>query len=326
MKNVLALVLAIVLFVVSCKKEEELPPYENHSIKIDGSNNIPPKLKADFEIFINLDSGLNYQFINRSKNFSKAIWDFGDGVKSNELNPSHEYLKGGTRTIKLIIENQIKQKDSLTISYSPPFNNYQNECEFFLTDIENKGYSVFNIKIYGGDGKFSYSIGPNYVTNPIQFEEYFSFKTHTTNKTPFITYYTANKVTTYKRHYTLDLKDFYKIVPDLGSPAYFSSRYFDAYPNDIEYFNDTLLNIHFYDGYLELLDTVLGHRFGGYLSSYSTSNTYKFAMPNKEQTTSGLEMISITISKTNSNISAEHIWANLGSRPNIRLNYNGVRQ
>jgi len=47
------------------------------------------------------------QFTNNSLNYDSCVWDFGDGTKSNSLNPSHIYSIAGVFTVNLIIYNKI---------------------------------------------------------------------------------------------------------------------------------------------------------------------------------------------------------------------------
>jgi PKD repeat protein len=306
----------------SCKKEEELEQYE---IKIEASNNIPPPIKADFEVFINMDSGKYVHFINKSKNFTKVTWHFGDNTTSNEINPTHFFSNGNNKTVKLVVENKQNQKDSISIPISYRWFEYRIDCEYFLTDIKNKGYTIYNIKMYGGDGKFYFSLGDKPTTTPTQFIDSFFYKTYTTDQSYFYKYYSENNITMYKRYITLDLKDFYSLAFDLGMPINFNERTYKNGLSDPEILNDTLLTLKYNNGLLELTDTTLGHSFRGYLCSKSVSNTYVFSMPNKENT-SRIETEEITFVKNNKNVNARREWNGWMEQYTTTIDYFGKRQ
>lgn len=315
------LILILMFTFFSCEKKEEMEEYE---IKIDATNNIPLPIKAEFEVFINIDSQANVHFINKSKNFIKVTWHFGDNTTSNEINPTHYYFStGNNKTVKLVVENKQHQKDSISIPIT--FGFVGTSCNFFLTDLENKGYTVHNNnKIYGNDGKFSYSLGYKSTTKPIQFIDSFFYNTYTTEQCFFYTYYTVNNITTYKKHITLDLKDFYALTIDLGAPVNFYHRSYTNGLLDPEILSDTVLNLKYNNGLLELIDNKLGHSFRGYLS-FASWNTYKFSMPYKEN--KGLiETEEIVLYKNDKDIYAEHKWNGGFAQYTTTIDYFGKRQ
>lgn len=67
---------------------------------------------------------LSVSFTNNSRYASSYEWDFGDGIKSNEENPTHTYLTGGTYSISLIARGDGGQAldvhvDSVEVYNSP---------------------------------------------------------------------------------------------------------------------------------------------------------------------------------------------------------------
>ena len=46
--------------------------------------------------------GDNVEFINSTTGATNYIWDFGDGTTSSEIQPTHQYLNGGTYTVQLV--------------------------------------------------------------------------------------------------------------------------------------------------------------------------------------------------------------------------------
>ncbi len=74
----------------SCKKDDKVDPVDTQVV-------------ADFT-FTQGTAG-EVTFKNTSKNATSYTWDFGDGSKSTEENPTHTYTKDGTYTIKLTATN-----------------------------------------------------------------------------------------------------------------------------------------------------------------------------------------------------------------------------
>lgn len=50
-------------------------------------------------------NGTTVSFANTSQNATTYLWEFGDGSTSNEANPTHTYLNGGTYTVTLSATN-----------------------------------------------------------------------------------------------------------------------------------------------------------------------------------------------------------------------------
>ncbi|MFN5416799.1 MAG: PKD domain-containing protein [Flavobacteriia bacterium] len=53
-------------------------------------------------------------FTNTSSNFNFINWDFGDGNVSSLSSPSHQYTSPGNYTVKLVVENNVGCRDSIT--------------------------------------------------------------------------------------------------------------------------------------------------------------------------------------------------------------------
>ncbi|HEX6084602.1 MAG TPA: PKD domain-containing protein [Thermoanaerobaculia bacterium] len=65
-------------------------------------NTAPSAPTADFDWDA---TGKTIQFVNKSTNATSLEWDFGDGTKSTETNPSHEYANAGSYPVTLTAKN-----------------------------------------------------------------------------------------------------------------------------------------------------------------------------------------------------------------------------
>lgn len=73
-------------------------------------------------------------FTNLSSNFDSCIWDFGDGVTSNALNPTHQYMSPGVYTVTLVGYNTA-QGCSASISKNSHITILSNPAATFTANI-----------------------------------------------------------------------------------------------------------------------------------------------------------------------------------------------
>jgi peptidyl-prolyl cis-trans isomerase B (cyclophilin B) len=60
-------------------------------------------------------------FVNQSEKAESFLWDFGDGQTSDDMNPSHRYIRSGTYTVVLnAITGKKTRKSEQMISINPP--------------------------------------------------------------------------------------------------------------------------------------------------------------------------------------------------------------
>ncbi len=91
----------------SCKKDDKVDPVDTQVV-------------ADFT-FTKGSAGA-VTFKNASKNATGYAWDFGDGEKATEENPTHTYTKDGTYTVKLTATNASGSADktaAVTVDDAP---------------------------------------------------------------------------------------------------------------------------------------------------------------------------------------------------------------
>ncbi len=86
-KTLLLAALCVATGLWSCKKDDE------------------PILKVEADFTLTFGSKGAVTFKNASKNATSYAWDFGDGSKSTEENPTHTYTKDSTYTVKLTATN-----------------------------------------------------------------------------------------------------------------------------------------------------------------------------------------------------------------------------
>ena len=96
---------------------------------------------------------LNVSFTNRSILGVSLVWDFGDGEKSNEINPRHEYLNPGEYTVTLTVidsntcnvssvyQQVIKVVDQSDANFSVEFNGCNNQLS--ITNNTTRGFSYY---------------------------------------------------------------------------------------------------------------------------------------------------------------------------------------
>lgn len=125
-------------------------------------------------------------FSNSSLNAASYLWDFGDGgSKSNVINPSHIYTKGGTYTIKLIATSASGAIDSTvrSITIVNP-----TTLRVKVIDILGNPISGATVTLYNNLNDF------NNFTNPVastitNASGYFNFSSNTSNISTVAYYY-----------------------------------------------------------------------------------------------------------------------------------------
>jgi PKD repeat protein len=104
MKRLTYLFLSLTLVLFSCHKTPN-PPRASFSVDIT-----------------NPEVGQTVYFNNNSENGDKYDWDFGDGIVSTEINPTHIFTATGGYDVTLTVtsRNGSKDKSSLTINVLVP--------------------------------------------------------------------------------------------------------------------------------------------------------------------------------------------------------------
>ncbi len=280
---------------------------------------------ADFNVIINLDSPNIVRFVNKSMNFDKLTWDFGDGTTSTELNPSHVFSNNLNRKVKLVAENNEKQKGSITIEF--PYNQWQseNDCELYLKDLDNFRYVVKKMFPYPG-GIHTYSLGPNYNANQLTLKDSIIIENNSSEKTYFIKYYNYNKITSYRKYSTIDLSNFTADLPNFLGTYNFIDRKTEYSSKEPDFYNDTTLSVSFSNGLISIEDNNLQHKFTGYLSSRSTPDKYVFEYPAYRIDNTAFFQ-EIVFSRITDTIFAEHTsyWSGFGHNSTTIVKYKGYK-
>lgn len=101
--------------------------------------------EADFEIIGSACLNMNFSLDNKSKNAIQYLWDFGDGIISNQKSPAHIYTDTGLHTLSLIVTNQFGCRSqiskSIDVKANPPVASFTldstNGCAPFHLNIRN---------------------------------------------------------------------------------------------------------------------------------------------------------------------------------------------
>lgn len=88
--SIIIFLLAGIALILSCNR-----PLAHFQLENDHQAEIPNVIK----------------FYNTSKNAEKYLWDFGDGTKSELVEPTHQYLHSGHYDVKLTVSNGKKSSD-----------------------------------------------------------------------------------------------------------------------------------------------------------------------------------------------------------------------
>lgn len=86
-----AVLLVLMLITVSCKKQEQavyVEPIIDNPI-------------TDYEVTADPTDAFTFNFKNKTTNFQRLEWRFGDDTLKTEVNPSHTYLAAGKYTVDL---------------------------------------------------------------------------------------------------------------------------------------------------------------------------------------------------------------------------------
>ncbi len=121
--------------VSSCKKEADKEALSSFVFKADATN------------FLKVD------FTNASLNYTTLAWDFGDGMSSTEVNPSHTYAKAGDYTVTL----QAKSATS-THTSSQKVSIVDNNAD--LTRIAGSTSKTWKLLGVSKNGRYPMIVGP----------------------------------------------------------------------------------------------------------------------------------------------------------------------
>lgn len=132
----------------------------NNGVRADFSNDLPNSCKAPVDI----------HFVNKSQGSGvlSYIWDFGDGTTSTEKNPVHQYVKGGSYNLRLIVKNNtgcidtILKPNAITLgNINASFNSPDKICAGVPATITNSSApSPSSVMWYFSDGDTTSLLNP----------------------------------------------------------------------------------------------------------------------------------------------------------------------
>ncbi len=97
---------------------------------------------ANFTFEADSETAGKVTFKNTSENATSYAWDFGDGNKSTDENPTHTYAKDGTYTVKLTATNEGKSADK-TATINLKGSSIQVVASFTFTEGTKGGTVIF---------------------------------------------------------------------------------------------------------------------------------------------------------------------------------------
>lgn len=125
--------------------------------------------------------------LSSSQSVTSAVWDFGDGIVSTEISPTHTYASSGTYSVSVKVNNNSIKTTEITISEIPTATQPKN---ILVCDNNNDGFYKFDLTtqdnlILNGQDWNKYKVTYYSNNTPI------SFPSNYTNSTA----YQAEKIT-----------------------------------------------------------------------------------------------------------------------------------
>jgi|GEM_PF-3092648 len=183
----------------SCTKKEGCTDiaalnYDNEADKDDGSCIYVPD--ACFTASTNSAAvSQAVGFLNCSSNYTSAVWTFGDGLGSNEQNPTHSYSAAGNYTVTLTVTGDNGSDQASTVVSVTGDNPNIPDCQEYnygwikVHNTHDSNYRVYingvykgNVSGYGYTASFQYNSGTNatiyaeqidgYILYPSEFTSY----------------------------------------------------------------------------------------------------------------------------------------------------------
>jgi gliding motility-associated-like protein len=156
---------------------------------------LPPFMTSFFDAFFNAENlcyGDSTIFkLTSSETITSAIWDFGDGITSTDLNPSHVYASPGTYSVSVTataVSGTSTNTKDIVISALPTATQPQ---DILFCDSNNDGFSSFDLTsqnaiILNGQDPSLYSV--RYFANAANYNNNVVISTPTTytNNAPYI--------------------------------------------------------------------------------------------------------------------------------------------
>jgi gliding motility-associated-like protein len=123
----------------------------------------------------NFCQSIDGQFFNKSLNYQKSFWFFGDGGFSNDINPIHHFTNPGDFSVKLIAINNNGCTDttkSIITIYPDPYANFDyfslnRDNNQMLVSFNNLSSDTCNYFWDFGDGTSSTETNPQHIYNNI---------------------------------------------------------------------------------------------------------------------------------------------------------------
>ena len=126
----------------------------------------PDLVNADFDTTVSCTqvafSDLSSTGCNRIKSWE---WDFGDGTKSTDQNPTHTYSANGTYSVQLIVQNCTWDADTIVKTITTNACGFHGVYSVDSDSICGGDCTNINLNANGGTPPYSFEIQPGTTTN-----------------------------------------------------------------------------------------------------------------------------------------------------------------
>lgn len=289
------------------------------------------KPKADFKLYINIDSTGFVNVLNTSSsNSTKVKWYVNGMFVSDQFSTALPVPNIYSVNIKLVTECKYGLKDSITKTLILHDNQIDfNSSHFLLKSTNPVTYAFYHSNYFNRYGITGLCFGNIFKDNLYEFVQGFEKTYDDLNEHDVILYLAFPDRIVYKRMKTFNISEYIPLLNALPGQYLFEERYSTEQINANTVradFNDTVLYLKQTNTTkFDIIDTTLKHDFVGYLSSYTNATTLDIRLPSINYPQIGEYFHSFMKFPRNSTIIQSEKYSSSGSKTggSYTLKYNG---